>query len=87
VFTTPDAALTYAVNGGGVVLARISLAQHLVQSGQLVMPLPQSLRRKLRYRLVCPFGVEKQQNVQFFRDWIREEMKGLEAWGEGRRFV
>ncbi len=86
-FTSPDAALTYGVNGGGVVLARISLAQHLVQSGQLVMPLRQSLRRALRYRLVCPLGVEKQQNVQFFRDWIREEMKGLEAWGGGREFV
>ena len=86
-FTTPDSALTYAVNGSGVVLGRLSLAQHLLQAGQLVMPLRESLRRKLRYRLVCPLGGEQDQNVQIFRDWIKEEMAALEDWSEGRVFV
>ncbi len=87
VFTTPDSALTYAVNGSGVVLGRLSLAQHLLQAGQLVMPLRESLRRSLRYRLVCPLGKEQDQNVQVFRQWIKGEMAALENWSEGRLFV
>ncbi len=86
VFTTPDSALTYGVNGGGVVLGRISLAQHLIEAGQLVMPLAHSLRRNLRYRLVCPLGVEEESNVRMFREWIKGEMAGLETWSEGRLF-
>jgi LysR family glycine cleavage system transcriptional activator len=87
VFTTPDAALTYAVNGSGVVLGRLSLAQHLLQAGQLVMPLRESLRRNLRYRLVCPLGVEEESNVKVFRSWIKTEMSALEGWSDGRVFV
>jgi LysR family glycine cleavage system transcriptional activator len=87
VFTTPDAALTYAVNGSGVVLGRLSLAQHLLQAGQLVMPVKESLRRNLRYRLVCPLGVEEEPNVKVFRSWIKAEMSGLESWSDGRVFV
>lgn len=86
VFTTPDSALTYAVNGGGVVLGRISLAQHLVQSGQLVMPIKESLRRALRYRLVCPSGGEEEPNIRVFREWIRTEMTELDRWSEDRVF-
>ena len=87
VFTTPDSSLTYGVNGDGVVLGRISLAQHLLEAGQLVMPLKQSLRRNLRYRLVCPIGVEKERNVRVFREWIKAEMTTLEAWSTGRVFA
>lgn len=87
VFTTPDSALTYAVNGSGIVLGRISLAQHLLQAGLLVMPLRQSMRRALRYRLVCPLGVEEEPNVRVFREWIKGEMKALNAWSDGREFV
>ena len=86
VFTTPDSALTYAMTGDGIVLGRISLAQHLLEAGQLVMPLPHSLRGNLRYRLVCPLGVEEEPNVRVFRDWIKAEMTGLNRWSDGRQF-
>jgi LysR family glycine cleavage system transcriptional activator len=87
VFTTPDAALTFAENGGGVVLGRITLAEHLLRAGRLVAPLPYAIRRDLRHRLVCPAGIERAPNVIAFREWIRHEMAALASWSEGRVFI
>lgn len=87
VFTSPDAALSFAAGGGGVVMGRFSLAHAALESGRLVMPFPQSIRRGLRYRIVCPHGFETSPAARLFRDWIKEEVRALEAWEEGREFV
>ena len=86
-FSTPDAALNYAANGGGVVLGRVSLAEPYLTSGRLVAPIKQAVRRELYYRIVCPLGLEDDPNVVIFRDWIKEEVKSLAVFADGREFV
>lgn len=86
-FSTPDAALNYAANGGGVVLGRISLAESYLTSGRLVAPIKQAVRRELYYRIVCPLGLEDDPNVVIFREWIKEEVKSLAVFAGDREFV
>ena len=86
-FSTPDAALNYAANGGGVVLGRVSLAEPYLTSGRLVAPIKQAVRRGIYYRIVCPLGLEDDPNVVIFRDWIKEEVKSLATFADGREFV
>ncbi len=86
-FSTPDAALNYAANGGGVVLGRISLAESYLTSGRLVAPIKQAVRRELYYRIVCPVGLEDDPNVVIFREWIKEEVKSLAVFAGDREFV
>ena len=86
-FSAPDGALSYAAGGGGVVMGRISLAEHMLETGRLVMPVPQTLRRGLRYRIVCPEGFETSRNAVMFREWLRDEIAGLARWETGRIFV
>ena len=86
-FTSPDAALHYAANGGGVVLGRVSLAEGLLNSGRLVAPFKEAMRKEVYYRLVCPLGMESDPNVVIFREWMREEIKSLDAFSKGRVFV
>ncbi len=85
-FSTPDAAMSYAINGGGVVMGRASLAQSHLEAGRLVAPFAQCIRPAYYYRLVCPIGTEITPAVQTFRDWIRQEFKSLEALSEGQEF-
>lgn len=86
-FSAPDAALSYAAGGGGVVIGRISLAEPHIEAGRLVMPLPHTIRRGLRYRIVCPEGFQSSRNAVLFRDWLREEIAQMNRWEEGRVFV
>lgn len=86
-FSAPDGALSYAIGGGGLVMGRISLAVSFLESGRLVMPFRQSIRRGLRYRIICPHGFETSRTAVMFRDWLKEEIKDLEKWEAGREFV
>ncbi|MEO0343263.1 MAG: LysR substrate-binding domain-containing protein [Pseudomonadota bacterium] len=87
VFANPEGALSYAANGGGVALGRISIADGFVRSGRLVMPFATSMRAQLYYRLVCPLGMENDPPVRQFRDWMRAQVNDLDAHGQGRLFV
>ncbi|MEM0977621.1 MAG: transcriptional regulator GcvA [Pseudomonadota bacterium] len=87
VFANPEGAISYAANGGGVALGRISISDAMVGSGRLVMPFETSLRAELYYRLVCPLGTENDVPVRQFRDWMRGQMEDLEAYGADRAFV
>ncbi|MEM9850433.1 MAG: LysR substrate-binding domain-containing protein [Pseudomonadota bacterium] len=86
-FSAPDGALSFAAGGGGVVLGRVSLADPLLTAGRLVMPFAQTIRRGLRYRIVCPKGFETSANARLFRTWIREEIALLSRWETDRIFV
>ncbi|MEM7440429.1 MAG: LysR substrate-binding domain-containing protein [Pseudomonadota bacterium] len=86
-FSAPDGALSYAAGGGGVVMGRVSLADPHLAAGRLVLPLAQTIRRGLRYRIVCPLGFEGSRNAVLFRDWLRAEVAQLDRWLPGRDFV
>ena len=87
VFANPEGALSYAANGGGVALGRISIADALMRSGRLVMPFDPALRAELYYRLVCPPGTENDLPIRQFREWMRGQVADLDAHGDGRSFV
>ena len=87
VFANPEGAISYAANGGGVALARISISEAMVGSGRLVMPFETSLRAELFYRLVCPLGTENDLPVRQFREWMKRQMADLETYSAGRSFV
>jgi len=86
-FTSPDAALHYAANGGGVVLGRVGLAESMLTAGRLVAPFKEAMRKEYYFRLVCPIGMENDPNVMIFRTWMHEEIKVLETFSKGRIFV
>jgi len=87
VFGNPEGALSYAANGGGVALGRISIADALVRSGRLVAPYNLSMRAALYYRLVCPLGTENDLPIRQFRDWMRDQIGDLDAHGEGQAMI
>lgn len=86
-FSSPEAALSYAANGAGAVMGRVSLADEYLRSGRLVAPLAQAIRRPLYYRLVCPMGLETRASVLVFRDWMKSEIAALREWEDGRAFI
>ncbi|KAB7615306.1 transcriptional regulator GcvA [Amylibacter sp. SFDW26] len=86
-FSSPDSALNYAANGGGIVLGRVSLAETYLNSGRLVAPFKEVMHKEHYYRLVCPLGMENDPNVVIFREWMREEIKSLDDFSKGRVFV
>jgi LysR family glycine cleavage system transcriptional activator len=86
-FSSPEAALSFAANGAGAVMGRVSLADTYLRDGRLVAPMKQAIRRQLYYRLVCPLGLETRPSVLAFREWIKTEVAVLREWENGREFL
>ncbi len=81
-FSQPDHAIDAALAGGGVTLARISLACGALSEGSLVAPFPLAITTESHYRFVCPEGAETRPQIKAFLDWILEqtaEMKRFDA--------
>ncbi len=86
-FSQADHALDAAVAGGGVVLARASLAERDIREGRLVMPYKLALTTQAHYRFVCPEGAENRPQVSAFLEWLSAETATLKQLGEGMSFV
>lgn len=86
-FSQADHALDAALEGGGVVLGRISVAERDLAAGRLVMPYKIGLRTDAQYRFVCPHGAENRPQVRAFREWIELETATLEGYRAGMRFL
>ncbi|MEM7497839.1 MAG: transcriptional regulator GcvA [Pseudomonadota bacterium] len=78
-FSNADHAIDGAMEGGGVALARASLAERDVAAGRLVIPIPLGLTLEGRFRFVCKRGAERDRRIATFLDWLREEVKGIET--------
>jgi len=85
-FSQADHALDAALEGGGVVLGRISIAERDLAAGRLVMPYKIGLRTDAQYRFVCPQGAENRPQVRAFREWIEVETATLDSYRTGMRF-
>jgi LysR family glycine cleavage system transcriptional activator len=86
-FSQADHAIDAATAGGGVVLGRISLAERDLREGRLVIPYDIALTTEAVYRVVYPAGAEMRPQIRAFIDWLEQEVKGLDAYSNGMRFV
>lgn len=82
-----EQALTAAAAGEGVALGRLSLAGEALRAGRLVTPFPIALDSGAHYNFVCPEGMETQADHAALLEWLREELRGEGAPGEGMTIV
>ncbi|MEM1314059.1 MAG: transcriptional regulator GcvA [Pseudomonadota bacterium] len=74
-FSNADHALDAAMDGAGVVLGRLLLAERDLTAGRLVVPFAdQVLPIEATYRFVCPPGYDKRPGVVAFREWLVSEI-------------
>ena len=64
-----------AVDGAGVVLGRMVLAEGDLAAGRLVRPFKVILPLDMSYFLVMPKANLKRNEVQAFCDWLHGEVK------------
>ncbi len=78
-FSNADHALDAAIEGGGVVLGRLLLAERDIAAGRLVAPFRMLLRTPGQYRFVCPDGAQDTPSIAAFLDWITEQAARSDA--------
>lgn len=78
-FTYPEHAIQAALDGDGVVLARLTLARSDLQAGRLVMPFGVSLPIGPVYYVVMPPTHAKRPMVAAFHRWLIEEARAEES--------
>lgn len=76
-FSQADHAIDLALERGGVVLGRGSIAEHALRDGRLVAPFQPTLNIGGQYRFVCPPGTENRPAVARFRTWVMSELETL----------
>jgi LysR family glycine cleavage system transcriptional activator len=69
-FSLADLAMQAAIDGAGVVLGRMVLAERDLAAGRLVRPFRVILPLDVSYFLVMPKGSMRRTEVQTFRDWL-----------------
>src|SRR5262249_49834219 len=69
-FNLAELALQAAMEGAGVVLGRMVLAEGDLAAGRLVRPFKAVLPLDVSYFLVMPRGSSQRQEVRCFRDWL-----------------
>jgi LysR family glycine cleavage system transcriptional activator len=74
-FSLADLAMQAAIDGAGVVLGRMVLAEGDLGAGRLVRPFKVILPLDVSYFLVMPKGSMRRAEVQIFRDWLYGRMK------------
>lgn len=86
-FSNADQVLGAAVGGGGVALGRMSLAVEDIEAGRLVAPFDLAIDTGAHFNFVCPEGHETRREQAAFLEWMREELTGEGAPGEGMRII
>jgi LysR family glycine cleavage system transcriptional activator len=78
-FSETDLLLRAAIDGLGIALSRRMLAQPDLDTGQLVRPLPFSVRAQRSYFVVYPDHIEPPPRLLTFRDWLLEQARATLA--------
>ncbi|MCJ9428484.1 transcriptional regulator GcvA [Kordiimonas marina] len=78
-FNTHALAIEAAVAGRGVALARSAIAEEDLKAGRLVKPFGEAVPINFAHYIVCPQDKLKNERVQDFIDWLREEAHEGEA--------
>jgi LysR family transcriptional regulator, glycine cleavage system transcriptional activator len=74
-FSLAELALQAAIDGIGVVLGRLVLAESDLAAGRLVRPFKIILPLDVSYFLVMPKGGARRQEIQCFREWLYSTLK------------
>ena len=74
-FSLADLAMQAAIDGAGVVLGRMVLAEGDLAVGRLVRPFKVTLPLDVSYFLVMPKGSVRRGEVHIFRDWLFGALK------------
>ncbi|MEC9369503.1 MAG: transcriptional regulator GcvA [Pseudomonadota bacterium] len=74
-FSYSDHALQAAVDGHGVLLGRLALAQTDLNAGRLIRPFGREIPTEFGYYLVRPDAGPDRPRVAAFRDWILAEAR------------
>jgi LysR family transcriptional regulator, glycine cleavage system transcriptional activator len=74
-FSLAELALQAAIDGAGVVLGRMVLAEGDLAAGRLIRPFNVILPLDVSYFLVMPRGSARRQEIQCFRDWLYGTLK------------
>lgn len=74
-FSLADLAMQAAIDGAGVVLGRMVLAEGDLAAGRLVRPFKVILPLDVSYFLVMPKANLRRHEVQAFRDWLYAAIK------------
>lgn len=72
-FNNNALAIEAAVAGRGVALARSVIAEEDLKAGRLVRPFGKGVPLDFKHYIVCPKDNLKNERVQEFIDWLREE--------------
>lgn len=78
-FTLAELALQAAVDGAGVVLGRVVLAERDLVQGLLIRPFEQELPISASYYLVMPRKNADRPEIKSFRGWLHEVLVRPEA--------
>jgi LysR family glycine cleavage system transcriptional activator len=85
-FSLAELALQAAIDGAGVVLGRLALAEVDLAAGRLWRPFEPTLKLNLGYFLVTPKKRREPAEVQCFRKWMNEVARSPRARNSrGRR--
>jgi LysR family glycine cleavage system transcriptional activator len=74
-FSLAELAMQAAIDGAGIVLGRMVLAERDLAAGRLVRPFRMILPLDVSYFLVMPKASLRRNEVQTFRDWLYETLK------------
>ncbi len=72
-FSHADHGIEAAVDGGGIVLARLGLAWRDIAAGRLIAPFDTALRVQSGFFFVCPEKNLELDKVLVFLAWLRDE--------------
>lgn len=72
----PGLALQAAVDGLGVAMGYVELAQRELASGRLIAPFEKHIAHPWSYYVVTAKGKVDNRKVSVFKDWLRKEVAG-----------
>lgn len=77
-FNHADHCIEAAVDGGGIVMARLGFAFREINAGRLIAPFKQAISAKGGFYFCCPPETLKKEKVLHFLAWLRDEAQAQE---------
>jgi DNA-binding transcriptional LysR family regulator len=78
-FSDQQALLASAMEGQGVGLGWLGMADHLLETGSLIKPIDVEIKTDRSFFLVAPRGMRQTRVALSFRDWMIEEGRKIQA--------